>query len=157
MYQYNEIIYNKIKNLKVSQTCEIAAKQLFINISPYYTKNKELFHSLIRLSIRPLYYINLNSSTDILNWIEDEFKNSNELNLDFINWLNINPELIKLSLKELKLCNKICDLEFIKKYNYIMLITNNKIFNNFNEYKKYFYICFKKLNISKNEIEKIIV
>lgn len=167
----NILLYNN----SLQTNCENASMDLYIVISNVCYSKNAIIPSLVRIFIRPLYYLGIEKSQDVLNWIKwflnykntpnytATIKGSNDNALEwFFECLDKNNIFIQESLKELQACNELQDIYFALKkdeskncFEYTDNTGKMYCFTDFQEFKDFTYKFFEK-RVSKSELEKII-
>lgn len=168
----NILLYNN----SLQTNCENASMDLYIVISNVCYSKNTIIPSLVRIFIRPLYYLGIEKSQDVLNWIKwflnykntpnytATIKGSNDNALEwFFECLDKNNICIEESLKELQACNELQDIYFALKkdeskncFEYTDNTGKTYCFTDFQEFKEFTYKFFEK-RVSKSELENIIV
>ncbi|ODM24588.1 hypothetical protein A7W90_18270 [Clostridium sp. Bc-iso-3] len=184
MYNLNDLtnltereIYNNILlyNNSLQTNCETASMDLYIVISNVCYSKGIIIPSLLRIFIRPLYYLGIEKSQDVLNWIKwflnhkntpnyaTTIKGANDNALKwFFECLNKNNIYIEESLKELQACNELQDIYFALKkdesqdcFEYTDNTGKTYCFTEFQQFKEFTYKFFEE-RVSKSELENII-
>lgn len=170
-------IYKKILsyNNLLRTNCENASMNLYVIISNVCYFKNVIIPSLVRIFIRPLYYLGLGKSQDILNWIEwfitDKIVQNytstiKGININALKWffecLNTDNTYIEEALRELKACNELQDVYFsLKKdvsqncFVYTNSDGNTYSFTEFQQFREFAYEFIEK-RVSKSEVENIM-
>ena len=119
----DEEIYELVLNFKTSQNCESAAMILFVFVSNIFYIRKRIDHSVVRIMLRPLYYLGIEYSDDVLKWMAwfKDYAKTNEFysalpyyNQNAMEWLLEqlfkNKELITECIQELKVSEEVIDM-----------------------------------------------
>ena len=166
----NEKIYHHVRSATVSYNCEQAAKDYFEMIAPLCHDKEDIAHSLLRLAIRPVFYLGITDSDGMFSYIEFINKNKHS----FLGWLSSNKDIVMLIIKELTICCFFYSLKYDDEKKIVKLdhkvsremedvfveIQDRDIyeeFSTFNSFKEYFYSFFHELGISNIEIDRIIL
>lgn len=136
-------IYHYVANLELSQNCITAGNLLLGVISSICYLRPSLNHLLIRIALRPLFYVGVEDIKELLEWTNSlcetatENKEKQELYLftdEGIIWLKqqfpLKKEIIKKCFNELNAVCNIYDLIFaLKSRKKEHLVSINSIFN----------------------------
>jgi len=166
----NEKIYHRVRMAEVSCNCEFTAEDYFKLIAPLCPDNKDIAHSLLRLAMRMIFYLDIVSIDDMIAYIEY----INKGRPTFLKWLYDNKELVALIIKELTICLFFYDLKYDEQKNIVVLdhkvdeimafaftdIKDRNIykeFSSFDDFKTYFRSFFSVYDIAESEIDKLIL
>jgi len=152
----------------VSYNCASAAESYFEIISPICPIREDIAHSLLRIAMRPLFYLCIDKFEAILT----EMKHLTRNNPTFLKWLSDNHDMVTLILAELRICgllgffdyDNVKDVVILKPYVKEVSCpfeeTHNidiKDFSTYNDFKNFFYSLFNGYEISHDEIDRIIL
>ena len=174
MLEEEKEIYMKVWNARVSQNAQYATEDYFKVISPLCPKYSNIAHSLLRIAVRPLYYMGCCEPQEMYSAIATMAKDDAE----FIVWLKEHIDLLELCAKELAITYIFSELTYFPSLNQVQLnfvrdeevagiipyynvITKDlrKInigFSGFQEFRIFASTFFEKLNISQEEIDLIL-
>ena len=147
-----------------------ASEEYFEIIAPICPVREDIAHSLLRITIRPIFYLGITSSMNMLLTIYDLSKDKNV----FTKWINENTNIVNTIVKELTICCFFYDLKYDKDKNIVILdhkrkdniipvfveIPDRDIYNafrSFNEFKQYFYSLFSEYTIEQDELDRLIL
>ncbi len=157
----NELeIYKQLRHKEFSQGCESQAFHMLLAIEKYLLSDFSYKHSLLRLFIRPLFYMGYENPETVLDFVyyckehhvrneNDKFKHPNEL----CKFMKENSMLILKVVDELQLCCAYYDVEYSAEKNAV--IFRNQVFHNIEELWQCFLADFQKLDIPDDEISRI--
>lgn len=129
MYSENEI-YSELAALRLSHSCECQAVLFLPEIEKYLLSDFSLKHSLIRLLVRPLYYMGFDTDC-FFEWLNENFGGETEL----LRFFDEQRDTVSKVFEELELCVKYYDIGY--------------------DNREAFIEDFKKLGISDDEILRI--
>lgn len=154
----DKFLYKEIARLIPSQNCEYAGILYCEIIAKIYHKRPDIVHSILRVAVRPIFYLGYSDSDTIILWLEYKLDKTKIIQ-KFLAWLRKEENLLKTCLEELKICSDFYDLKYSELNNLVILkddygkITEFKFFQDF----KNFYVSkFDYLKISEEEIERIM-
>ena len=179
----DEIIYQEILSAQVSQNCEAAFEDYCVMIVPICPIRQNIAHSLLRIAIRPLFYLGYFDSQYIIEIFKSreiagifDRKNMNGDYNQFIIWIMEHSGLVDLCVKELKLCCLFYDLYYDEIKNKVIFdreceksmemafsgVLENKIYKEFSSFEefKYFFtflFCENGIILNHEEIDRIIM
>jgi len=164
-------IHNRVRLATVSQNCMNATEDYFEIIAPLCPIRGDIAHSLLRIAIRPLYYMWIDYST-----ILSEVERINKDKPAFLCWLNDNKDMLKTIVNELDICCEFYALTHDHEKNIVILNQDcdavtatdgtivlparygkSKEFSSFDDYKAYFYSSFSEYNISQDELDRLML
>ena len=166
----SDAVYQKIRNVDVSLTCESAAIDYFKIIAPICMAREDVAHSLLRLAIRPIFYLGLCTADDILSNISIFISDSY-----FCEWLYKNKQMVQMIVIELCVCCLFYDgFTFNEKRGVVVFShsidsTMNDIFVavpdrniykefvSFNEFCIYFRSLFAEYGVPQIELDRLIL
>lgn len=174
MLEEEKAIYIKVWNTQVSQNAQYATEDYFKVISPLCPKYSNIAHSLLRIAVRPLSYLDYWEPQEMYFAIATMVKDDAE----FIAWLEKHIDLLELCAKELAITYIFSELRYFPSLNQVQLnfvrdeevagiipyynfITKdlreiNMGFSGFQEFRIFASTFFEKLNISQEEIDLIL-
>lgn len=127
-------LYKNFQQTIFSQDCKCQGLLMLQALEDYFLNDNELKHSLLRLAIRPLYYTgyveNLNDVIATIKDTSDDFFKLKQPD-NFIKWLEDNSPLVDTIFNELNILDD-C-------------------------YEEEFFDALKGLNLSDDEIFRIII
>ncbi len=129
MYSENEI-YSGLAKLRLSHSCDGQAVLFLPEIEKYLLSDFSLKHSLIRLLLRPLYYMGYDADC-FYDWLSENFGENTEL----IRFFDEQRDTVLKVFEELEFCVKYYDIGY--------------------DNREAFMEDFKLLGISENEIQRI--
>jgi len=166
----NEKTYHRVRLATVSGNCEDAAIDYFKLVAPICPDKGDIAHSLMRLAMRPIFYLGVGEVRSMFAYIEYV----NRSRPSFLKWLSENQDIIALVIKELTVCCFFYDLRYDKEKNIVIL--NHKVdaemacvfveiqdrdiykeFLSFNDFCEYFHSFLNAYGIAKNEIDRLIL
>lgn len=150
----DSIIYEQLRNAKVSQSCEGQARGMLAACEEYLLSDFSYKHSVLRLIIRPLFYIGFETVNDVLEFIKDEADNVKHP-VELYDYAEQNSEMISAIINELKFCCGFYDISYSPAAN--AAACNNIKFCSLDDFKSYFVSCCKEHNIDENEIPRIFL
>jgi len=157
-------LYDKVRLAQVSQNCLAAAEDYFKIIVPLCPVREDAAHSLLRIAMRPLYYMGVCKFAEILTEIEYLGRN----NPSFLKWISDNKDMSALVLTELQICGRIHlfdydnvrDIVILKPFDTTWLDEEKGIYKelaSFDDFKIYFCSLFVGYEILPEEIDRIIL
>ncbi|MCL2360116.1 MAG: hypothetical protein FWC74_10275 [Candidatus Bathyarchaeota archaeon] len=166
----NEKTYHRVRLAPVSGNCEFAAADYFRLIAPLCPAKEDIAHSLLRLAMRPVFYLPIADFENLLEII----MYINKDRPSFLKWLNENRDMIDLIFKELTICLFFYDLRYDDEkkivildhkvdeemaYLFVEIPDRNiyKEFLSFDDFKEYYHSFFNAYGIGKEEIDRLIL
>ena len=161
-------LHNRIRLLKVSYNCVSAAEDYFEVIAPICLIREDIAHSLLRMAMRPVFYLGIVKLDAML--IEIEYLTRD--NPPFLKWLSDNHDMVAFILAELQICgllgffdyDNIKDVVILKPPNKDVTdffeetsCLNIKEFPSFEDFVNYFYTLFHEYKILRDEIDRLIL
>lgn len=162
-----EPIYDMVLKARVSQNCICAAEDYFQMIEPLCLQNPAIVSDLLRIAIRPLFYLGITQEQDLL----DSIYGINKERKAFLCWLKRNENLIFKSLIQLKTLCFFYELSYDKNLDKVILNHKieeemayvfgkkdrniYKIFESFKEFKCFFSSFFEE--VSEDELDRMIL
>ena len=154
----NEFLYQKMLKMKPSQNCEYAGILYCEAIAKICPKRPAVAPSILRVAIRPIFYLGYSDPDEILLWLEYKLDNTKTIK-DFLSWLKNEKTLLETCLEELKICCDFYDLKYSEVTNSVILKDDygkKTEFKSFKEFRTFYENQFEHLNILTEEIERII-
>jgi hypothetical protein len=174
MFEEEKESYMKVRNTRISQNALYATGDYFRVISPLCPKFPNIAHSLLRIAVRPLSYLGCWEPKEMYSAIETFVKED----VEFLAWLKENMRLLELCVEELAITyilsglryvpllkqvqiNFVRDEEIAGIIPYYNILTKdfykiNTRFYSFQEFRIYASTFFERLNISQEEIDRIL-
>ena len=165
-----EELHHKVLTALVNQNCVSAAEDYFQMIAPLCPVRDDIAHSLLRIAIRPVFYMGIADVDSAL----DVIKGINKERHSFIHWLSQNTDILALVIKELTIC---CLFYTPFEYDIVkdVVVFNHQIdesmvdvfvevpdrdiyeeFSTFDEFRIYFFSLFCEYNISQEELARLL-
>ncbi|MCL2360115.1 MAG: hypothetical protein FWC74_10270 [Candidatus Bathyarchaeota archaeon] len=166
----NEKTYHRVRLTPVSGNCSCAAADYFRLIAPLCPVKEDIAHSLLRLAMRPIFYMDVVDTENMFAYIE--YVNRNRP--PFLKWLNENRDMVDLIFKELTICLFFYALRYDEEkkivvldhkvdetmaYAFVEIQDRNiyKEFLSFSDFKEYYHSFFNEYGIAKSEIDRLIL
>jgi len=161
-------LHNYMRLLETSYNCVSAAEIYFEVIAPLCPIREDVAHSLLRIAMRPLFYLDIVELEHILPKIEYLGGNTPT----FLKWLSNNHYMVSLVLEELQICGLLGFFDYDNIKDVVLLMPPDKDltdffekppnidikeFPSFDDFKNYFYSLFREYDISKDEIDRLIL
>ena len=149
-------IYEDLRFKVFSQGCEGQADGMLHAIERYLLSDFEYKHSLVRLFLRPVFYMGYEDpiiASHIVNMRRNEEINSFDNGYELQKYMEDNISVIAKIIEELKLCCEYYDVEYNEKQNAV--VYKNYVFNAIKGLWLVFLEDFKRLEISEDEIKRI--
>lgn len=148
------MIYEQLRDAKISQSCEGQACAMLAACEEYLLSDFSYKHSVLRLLIRPLFYIDLETVNDVLEFIQNR-ADSISRPFELCSYMEQNSEMISAVINELEFCCNFYDISYSAAANAV--ICNDINFRSLDDFKGYFVSCCREHNIDENEIPRIFV
>lgn len=145
-------IYESLRFKEFSQGCAGQACGMLQAIEPYLLSDFEYKHSLMRIFLRPLFYMGYEDPETPMDVIDQEphcYKNAGALS----KYMEENIPMTAKVIEELRLCCDYYDVEYSEKQNAFLFRDN--VFQDMDELWEFFLEDFRKLDITEDEIRRI--
>ncbi|MCI8802875.1 MAG: hypothetical protein HFG01_05980 [Oscillibacter sp.] len=149
-------IYKKLRFKQFSQGCEGQAYGMLRAIEPYLLSDFAYKHSLMRIFLRPLFYMGYQDPRApmavVHTWSAQKpncYKDADAL----YRYMEENILLAAKVIEELDLCCEYYGVEYCKKLNAVLF--GEQIFHDIDELREIFLEDFRKLNLPDDEIFRI--
>jgi hypothetical protein len=166
----DEDLYHNVRLSQVSSNCEFAAIDYFKIVSSLCPSKPEIAHSIMRIAIRPLFYLGICEPRQMTMVIEKINKGRKK----FLKWLEENANIIEIIIKELTICCFFYDMNYNNDKNLVVLNHKRKKemssifveiqdknmyeeFSTFDSFRIFFHSLFNNCSISQNELDRLIL
>jgi len=161
-------IHNRVRLAEISYNCITAAEGYFEIIAPICPIREDVAHSLLRIAMRPLFYLGIVRLGAML----EEIKHLTRNNQTFLKWLSDNHGMVELIIAELRICGLLGFFDYDNVKDIVVLKPPDKNvtdffeetpdmsaeeFPSFCDFKNYFYSLFSGYVISQDEIDRLIL
>ena len=156
MKQNDLEIYEILRFKVFSQGCEGQVYGILRAIEPYLLSDFEYKHSLMRVFLRPMFYMGYEDPTAPMAVVHTCSTREPDCYMDANALYKYMEERISLTekiIEELRLCCDYYDVGYSKKQNAVLL--RDHVFRNLDELWEFFLADFRNLNIPDDEIRRI--
>ena len=156
--EQNELeVYEQLKDKVFSQGCGGQAFYMLLAIENYLLSDFPYKHSLLRLFVRPLFYMGYETPADYIDYCKSHSGRNENIKLkqsdELCDFMKENIALISKIIEELQLCCEYYDVDYSAEKNAV--IFRNRVFHNIEELWQCFLEDFQKLEIPDDEISRI--
>lgn len=146
------MIYEQLRDTLFSYNCEQQAVRMLCACEIYLLSDFSLKHSLLRLIIRPLFYMDCMTTEFVIEFIKAN-QNNFKHPLMLCNYMKENADMISVIIDELMLCCDFYDTVYDAEKNAVT--HDNQIFYHSSDFKNCFFAYFRNYNIPEEEINRI--